>query len=225
MAQPWYGARPQTAGELKEQIEVERLGHPFLVHRDSDDAQRIVPIAERAEIWIGRSPAADLSLADGEVSKLHAQIERIGPDCTLADDGVSRNGSYVNEERISGRRLLRDGDVIRVGATRILFRAPAEGAGESTIVSADALQAAGVSPAQRRVLVALCRPFKDGAAFATPASNQQIAAELHLSVDAVKTHLRTLFEKFGLAEAPQSGKRLHLVQRALQTGLVSEREL
>ena len=47
------------------------------------------------------------------------------------------------------------------------------------MIAADALTAAGVSPAQRRVLVALCRPFKEGAAFATPATNQQIAAELH----------------------------------------------
>ena len=67
------------------------------------------------------------------------------------------------------------------------------------------------------MLVALCRPFKDGPAFATPATNAEIAAELHLSVDAVKTHLRALFEKFELADAPQSSKRLALVQRALQT--------
>ena len=58
-----------------------------------------------------------------------------------------------------------------------------------------------------------------------PATNAEIAAELHLSVDAVKTHLRALFEKFELADAPQSSKRLALVQRALQTGLIAERDL
>ena len=75
------------------------------------------------------------------------------------------------------------------------------------------------------MLVALCRPFKEGAAFASPSTNAEIAAELHLSVDAVKTHLRALFEKFELADAPQSNKRLALVQRALQTGLITERDL
>ena len=65
------------------------------------------------------------------------------------------------------------------------------------MIAGEVSAAATVSPAQRRVLVALCRPYKDGADFATPATNSEIGAELHLSVDAVKTHLRALFEKFG----------------------------
>jgi DNA-binding CsgD family transcriptional regulator len=221
------GERPQTAVELKEQIEAERLGLPLLVYRDGEDAQRIVTLESgRGELWIGRSPSADISLgADVEVSKLHSQIEFVGSDCTLVDDGLSRNGSFVNEERVSGRRMLRDGDVIRVGRTRIRFRAPVAAGAESTVVSGDLAGAAGVSPAQRRVLVALCRPFKEGAAFSSPATNAQIAAELHLSVDAIKTHLRALFEKFDLADAPQSRKRVDLVQRAMQTGVISERDL
>ncbi len=223
---PGETPRPQTAPELKAQIEMERLGLPMLVYRDANDEQVIRTVeGGRGEIWIGRSPSADISLAaDGEVSKLHSQIEFVGSDCTLVDDGLSTNGSFVNEERVSGRRMLRDGDVIRVGKTRIQFRAPVAG-DESTVISSDLAGAAGVSPAQRRVLVALCRPFKDGAAFASPATNAQIAEELHLSVDAVKTHLRALFEKFDLADAPQSRKRVDLVQRAMQTGLISERDL
>ena len=53
------------------------------------------------------------------------------------------------------------------------------------------------------------------------ATNQQIAAEVFLSVDRVKAHLRILFEKFGVTELPQNRKRLELVQRALLSGLVT----
>ncbi len=221
------GPRATTAAELKAQIETERLGRPFVVFRDEAGEQAIVALAPDApSLWIGRSPSADVHLGwDTEVSSLHSQIEVVRDECTLVDEGLSRNGSFVNGERVSGRRHLRDGDTIRVGQTLVLFRNPASGAAESTALSGDALTAAGVSPGQKRVLVALCRPFKEGAAFATPATNQQIADELTLSVDAVKTHLRALFEKFGVEALPQNRKRVALVERALQTGLVTERDL
>ena len=221
------GPKAVTAVELKAQIEAERLGRPFVVYRDESGEQTIVAIAtDSAGLWIGRSPSADVHLEwDSEVSSLHAQLELVRDECTLIDEGLSTNGSFVNGERVSGRRHLRDGDTIRVGQTLILFRNPASGAAESTVLSGDALTAAGVSPGQKKVLVALCRPFKEGAAFATPATNQQIADELTLSVDAVKTHLRALFEKFGVEALPQNQKRVALVERALQSGLVSERDL
>jgi len=221
------GPHPVSAVELKAQIEAERLGRPFVVYRDDAGEQAIVAIAADAtQLWIGRSPSADVHLEwDPEVSSLHAQVQAVRDECTLVDEGLSTNGSFVNGERIGGRRHLRDGDTIRVGQTLILFRNPASAAAESTALSGDALTAAGVSPGQKRVLVALCRPYKAGAAFATPATNQQIADELTLSVDAVKTHLRALFEKFGVESLPQNQKRVALVERALQTGLITERDL
>lgn len=222
------GPRAVTATELKAQIEAERVGRPFFAYRDAGGEQRLVIVEEAAgELWVGRSPSADLRLDwDPEVSTLHAQVEVVRDHCTLVDDGLSRNGSFVGGERVSGRRRLRDGDMLRFGQTLLLYREPGEAAADSTVVSTeDALTAGGVSPAQRRVLVALCRPYKEGAAFATPATNQQIAEELHLSVDAVKTHLRALFEKFGVGELPQNRKRVALVERALQSGLIGERDL
>lgn len=228
MSDPPKGPKAATAVELKEQIEAEREGTPFLVHRDGEGGQRITPLGDGSgELWIGRSPSATVQLTwDAEASALHAQIEVVGSECTLVDDGLSTNGSFVNGERVRGRRRLRDGDMVRLGQTTLLYRAPAEStAAESTVMSADALDAAGVSPAQKRVLVSLCRPFKDGAAFATPNTNQAIADELHLSVEAVKTHLRALFEKFGVSALRQNQKRVALVERALQSGLVTERDL
>ena len=81
-----------------------------------------------------------------------------------------------------------------------------------------------VSEAQRRVLVALCRPFASGER-ALPATNQAIADELHLSVSAVKAHLRTLFGLFALGRVPQNEKRVQLAAAALRAGVVAPRDL
>jgi pSer/pThr/pTyr-binding forkhead associated (FHA) protein len=219
--------RSTSAPELKAQIEAERGGRPFLVLRDGEDEQRIVIIEEGATaLWIGRGESADVRLDwDEEVSALHAQLEVVGAECTLLDDGLSRNGSFVNEERVEGRRRLRDGDRLRFGRTAVHYRRPGEGAPEATVAAGEVPAAATISPGQRRVLVALCRPFKNEAAFATPPTNQAIAEELHLSVDAVKTHMRALFEKLEVEKLPQNQKRVALAERALQSGAVSRREL
>ncbi len=219
--------RAASAPELKAQIEAERVGRPFLVFRDEADEQLIVAVAEGAtELWVGRGDSADVQLGwDEEVSTLHAQIAVVRDECTLVDDGLSRNGSYVNEERVHGRRLLRDGDALRFGRTTVLYRRPGDAVPEAPAIATEAPAAATISPAQRKVLVALCRPYKDGSSFATPATNQEIGAELHLSVDAVKTHMRALFEKLGVGELPQNQKRVALAERALQSGVVKRAEL
>lgn len=221
------GSRAPSAPELKAQIEAERVGRPFLVFRDDSDEQAIVTVEPgAAELWVGRGDSADVRLGwDEEVSALHAQIEVVRDECTLVDDGLSRNGSYVNGERVHGRRHLRDGDTIRFGRTEVLYRRPGEDAPEATAIATEVPAAATISPAQRKVLVELCRPYKDGGKFATPATNQEIGAQLHLSVDAVKTHMRALFEKLEVGDLPQNQKRVALVERALQTGAVSSREL
>lgn len=215
-----------SAPELKAQIEAERAGRPFLVYRDGGGEQVILAIAANAELWVGRGGSADVRLEwDEEVSALHAQIEVVRDECTLVDDGLSRNGSFVNEQRVHGRRHLRDGDSLRFGRTLVTYRRPGEDAPEATVIAGDVPAAATVSPAQRKVLLSLCRPYKEGDSFATPATNQQIGEELHLSVDAVKTHMRALFEKLGVGDLPQNQKRVALVEQALQSGVVNRREL
>ena len=94
-----------------------------------------------------------------------------------------------------------------------------------TDVASDVLDRASLSESQRRVLIALCRPFKESSSYATPATNQQIATELYLSVDAIKTHLRALFAKFGIEDLPQNQKRVRLVELALKSGVLTFREL
>jgi pSer/pThr/pTyr-binding forkhead associated (FHA) protein len=227
MSEPIPAVPMQSAAELKAQIEAERDGLPFLVYRDGTERQQILPLGTDLDrVTVGRAGSTDLSVDwDTEVSRLHAEFERIGADWTVSDDGLSRNGTHVNGERVVGKRRLHDRDVIRFGRTLATYRQPLQGNLAETSVASEVLDRASLSEAQRRVLLALCRPFKDSAGYVTPATNQQIAGELFLSVDAVKTHLRALFSKFGIEDLPQNQKRTRLVELALKSGVVSPRDL
>jgi hypothetical protein len=77
---------------------------------------------------------------------------------------------------------------------------------------------------QLGILAALCRPLTSGNHFATPATNQEIADEVYLSVDAVKGHLRTLYRKFGIEDLPHNQKRARLVELAIAGGYVKEEQ-
>jgi pSer/pThr/pTyr-binding forkhead associated (FHA) protein len=219
------GLHQATPVELKAQLEAERHGLPFLLYRDGDGAQVIAEL-EPDRLSVGRGADCDVCLSwDANVSRVHAELERTGGVWTVSDDGLSRNGTYVNGERVSGRRRLREGDSVRFGDTVIAFRDPTPGDGGETNLAAGPPPEARVSEAQRRVLIALCRPYRDGSAYATPATNQAIADELFLSVDAVKTHLRALFEKFEVGDVPQNRKRVKLVELAFQSGALSPKDL
>ena len=205
-------------------LEAEREGAPFLAYRDVAGELCLRPLRDLERATLGRSEHNDVSLAwDQEVSRTHAQLEHVGGDWTLVDDGFSRNGSFVNGERVRGRRRLDDGDILRLGRTSLLFRAPGP-AIESTAV-ADAAALVRLTDAERRVLVALCRPLATPGQTAVPASNREIADELQLSLDGVKTQIRSLFAKLAIEDLPQYRKRTELAQRALDVGLVTRRDL
>jgi pSer/pThr/pTyr-binding forkhead associated (FHA) protein len=216
-----------SAVELKAQIEAEREGQPFLIYRDDDGRHELLVLEPETErITLGRRSSADVTLFwDDEVSRLHAEIVRRGEDWTVEDNGLSLNGTFVNSEPVHGHRRLHDGDALRLGSTVIVFRNPGDRESRVTTPSADLRKVVELTDSQRRVLVALCRPFKDSAAFVTPPPNEQIAKELFLSVDAIKKHMRALFEKFEVQHLPQNEKRARLVERAFAGGFISERHL
>jgi hypothetical protein len=223
------GPHTASARELKARLQAEREGVPFLVLRDGAGAQVIRVLSEDTDrLVIGRSGECDLALTwDEGVSRVHAQLERVGPGWALVDGGLSRNGSFVNGERVHDRRRLRDGDTLRLGETALLYHAARRrrSTAGSTAVSRRLPGPEDVSPAQKAVLRVLCRPFAEGADWAKPATNRTIADELVITPDAVKRHLRALFGKFGVDDLPQNEKRLRLAQRALASGAVTVAEL
>jgi pSer/pThr/pTyr-binding forkhead associated (FHA) protein len=208
------------AVELQALLAAEAEGLPFLIARDPDGAQRLSVLEAGDErLWLGRDSTCDVSLdGDTAVSRVHAEMVRVAGDWAIVDDGLSRNGTYVNGDRVTGRRRLQEGDRLRLGNTSILtFRAPkGEASGTSR---ADVLTIPELTAMQRKVLVALCRPLQEGRVPTVPATNQEIADELVLSIDGVKTHVRALFAKFAVEDLPQNQKRARLAQMAMRSGL------
>ncbi len=223
--------------EVAARVEAERSGSPFLEFRDGGGRERVVVFAPTAEtVSVGRRSSSDLVIDwDDQVSRLHARFERAHDGWELVDDGLSSNGTFVNERRLNGRSPLRAGDVLRFGATRVTFHAPRQVPAPvpAQAPPAPSPRAAVPAPAvvvdlsstQRRVLVALCRPYRGGNRFAIPATDEQIAEDLILSIGEVRTHLRVLCAKLGINDPAAQNARVRLVEAAFAGGHVTERDL
>jgi FHA domain len=196
--------------------------HPFLLFTDGDNREQVVSLEPGMTLAsVGRLSTSDVALSwDGQVSREHARLERVGEGWAVVDDGLSSNGTFVNGERISGRRPLSDGDAMQFGATTVTFRAPEDEAAVRTDPGAPVPEIVGLSTTQRRVLEVLCRPYAGGDRFAAPLTDQEIADELFLSPGAVRTHVAVMVAKFELDDLPSDQQRIRLAERAIQTGTV-----
>lgn len=71
---------------------------------------------------IGRHPDNSIQILDRIISKEHATLTKMPDGHYLLRDLNSLNGTFVSGKRISQQQLLRDGDEITLGSTRLLFR-------------------------------------------------------------------------------------------------------
>jgi pSer/pThr/pTyr-binding forkhead associated (FHA) protein len=215
-----------SGADIKARLEAERSGLPFVHYRDGVQRQRIVFLgAERCEI--GRLVDGDRGIRlewDEQVSRAHAVLEQVGGVWTVVDDGLSRNGTFINGEWIRGQVRLADGDVVTCGSVRLTFRDPSSANARETAAALALHRSVRLSETQREVLVALCRPLLERTR-ATPATNKEIALEIRREVDTVKTHLRRLATTLGVDDLPQNRKRAELAWRAIDEGLVHDRDI
>lgn len=172
-------------------------------------------------ITIGRHPSNDMCFEDDvELSRVHAVLELLGPSWVVRDLNSS-NGTLVNGGLVSGERPLMDGDEIRVGGARLVFRTveplnlePTVGAAPPPILTAR----------ERDVLLELLRPLISPGPFTQPATTRDMARSLVVSEAAVKQHLSHLYEKFGI-HTGLDGRRQRLANQALGRGSVSLAEV
>jgi predicted component of type VI protein secretion system len=192
----------------------------FVELRVGGSSDRIPLHGER--LVIGQTSPNDLPLPfDTTVSRLHAVLENLPAGWCIRDLN-SRNGTFLNGERIWGERPLRPGDEIRVGRTTLVFRldAPTE-PGEPT---AGAEDAPDLTRRERDVLLALCAPLMSEDVFHQPASIHDIAEEPVVTDAAVKQHLLRLYDKFDILGASEA-RRLRLANEEIRRGAVSMAEI
>jgi pSer/pThr/pTyr-binding forkhead associated (FHA) protein len=171
---------------------------------------------EGARATIGRSGENAVVLRDGSASRVHALVEQLNGGWLLRDLG-SRNGTFLNGERIVGDRVLRSGDELKVGDTKIIFRQ--QGAASDALERTHAAERPPeLTRREKEILIALCQPSA-GDVYWTPASVRSIGEKLHLSDAGVKQHLSRLYDKFELEEG--GDRRARLANDALRRGAVT----
>ena len=189
-------------------LEVWKPERPELVALDKD------------KVTIGSHDSNDVVLsADRTVSRLHAVLEAFPAGWSVRDMG-SRNGTFVNGQKLAGDRVLGPGDEVRIGRTRLVLR----GGSQREHTATEAAQPPPtLTRRERDVLVALCRPVLSGDVFTEPASIRAMAAELVVSEAAVKQHLLNLYDKFAIYGV--DNRRLELANQAVRRGAVSIADL
>jgi len=94
--------------------------HPAKTSCELTWASQIFPLGEGENV-IGRDPDVSVTLNGAIISRRHA--------CVIVKDGLaqvedlgSKNGTLVDNERLTARRALQDGDVITVGDYELTFK-------------------------------------------------------------------------------------------------------
>ena len=175
-------------------------------------------VLEGTRLSVGKSSEADVVItSDPATSRLHFVLERVGQSWFVRDLG-SRNGTFVNNERVIGERPLRDGDELLAGRTRPIYqdKVGAKEAATDTLKEAPRLTAR-----ERDVLVELCRPLLLGNAFTQPTSVHDKADALYVSTAAIKQHLGHLYDKLDVAEQAGEARRVQSANEALSRGAVA----
>jgi pSer/pThr/pTyr-binding forkhead associated (FHA) protein len=103
---PGPRARPAGAGAALQPV-LEIDGRKYAINADS--------------IVLGRSADADILVDDTGVSRRHLEIITRG-ETVMAVDLGSTNGFYVNDRKVDGSTVLRDGDRITMGRVTMVFR-------------------------------------------------------------------------------------------------------
>ncbi|MEA2417137.1 MAG: hypothetical protein QOI58_3794 [Thermoanaerobaculia bacterium] len=110
---------PPTPAPVSARSKTVEQQDPLPIGTLTADDGTMHPLLEETST-IGRTPANTIVLPDGSVSGRHARVDRTAEGFVIEDAG-SRNGTYINSEKLSEKRLLADGDLVRLGKIILTF--------------------------------------------------------------------------------------------------------
>jgi hypothetical protein len=174
-------------------------------------------------VIVGSAEDADLVLEDKTVSRVHAQLERVGNIWMLTDLGA-RNGTLLRGRRIAAPQRLTHEDDIVMGRTKLVFLDKASDRKPGTLPLEDV---PALTKTERAVLIELCRPLLSGNPFVPPAPVRAIASRRGVGRGAVEAILLNLYEKFRIYKHPddETDRRTRLANEAVQRGVVGPGDL
>jgi pSer/pThr/pTyr-binding forkhead associated (FHA) protein len=174
------------------------------------------------EVTIGRgSDNVVVIEEDDTVSRYHLLLRPVGNSWDVRDLG-SANGTLFNGERLTHEVILRHGDELRIGNTRMQYLNPISGRDPAT-TTRTIDEPPRITPKEHEVLIYLCLPLLDGSHFTPPASAVEIAEAIHTGRAAVSNHLVALYQKFDIPEAPE--RRAELANAAMYRRAVTLEQL
>lgn len=104
---------------LKVRLEEAKTAAPCLVVISGKPLGKSFFLTKETMI-LGRDLQVDLSIGETSISRKHTEFT-LTPEGVTAKDLGSTNGTFVNDQKIDGTKILRDGDLIRCGNTILKF--------------------------------------------------------------------------------------------------------
>jgi hypothetical protein len=194
-------AGPPTARDTHE-IELEdgvrAEGRPYVRYRDGVSFRAFSLSPSASPVDIGRTDACPVRIqSDPLVSRRHAQLV-FGAGWWSIEDAESHNGTFIGDKPLLGETLLKDGACFRVGDTLLSVHLPASGPDRTAPEEHSEPRLLDPTPVQRRILVALARPWLAGHELPVAPSDADLAHTLDCDVESITSAVADLCEQAGL---------------------------
>lgn len=184
--------------EINLEDEVRAEGRPYVRYRDGVLFRALSLSPSESPVDIGRIDACPVRIqSDPLVSRRHAQLIFHAGWWSI-EDADSHNGTFIGHRRIAGETILKDSACFKVGATVLSIHLPQSGADQTTPDEPAEPRLLDPNPIQRKILVALMRPWLAGHDFPAAPSDAEIAHNLETEVTSIADAVADMYEQAGL---------------------------